>query len=184
MSAEKNHDNTSPTAAINGIVKMISNNVSGEVRRVVEGNPKAIEEASNNEDEMSSLSLTPGVSSNRTPPQPSLGATECPARKALFSNTAPSINAIDSNEDSCTINSTATKNDPSSDVPVFLQGGDKYLAETIFEKGYDSDGLIAEYFNEEHKIELCKKYNSIKVRGGALCKLSVMEAPAPQDTFY
>ena len=99
MSAAKNHNNTSPTAAINSVVIMIGNNVSSEVRRVVEGNPKAIEEASNNEYEMSSLSSTHGMSSNRTPPQPNLGATECPARKALFSNTATSINAIDSNKD-------------------------------------------------------------------------------------
>ena len=62
MSAAKKHDNTSPTATINSVVKMISNDVSGEVRRVVEGNPKAIEEASNNEDEMSYLSSTPGTS--------------------------------------------------------------------------------------------------------------------------
>ena len=96
--------------------------------------------------------LTPGTSSNRTPPQPNLGATECPARKALFSNTAPSINAIDSNGASCPINSTATENGPSSDVTVFFQGGDKDLAETISEQGYDSDGLRAEYFNEEHEI--------------------------------
>ena len=89
MGAAKKHDNTSPTAAIYSVVKMISNDVSGEVRRVVEGNPKAIEEASNNENEITSLSSTPGMSSNRTPPQPNLGATECPARKALFSNTDP-----------------------------------------------------------------------------------------------
>ena len=121
--------------------------MSGEVRRVLEGNPKAIREASNNEDEMSSLSSTPGMSSNITPPQPSLGATECPACKALFSNTTPLINTIDINEAACPINSTATKNCPSSDVPIFLQGGDKDLADTIFEQGYDSDGLRADYFN-------------------------------------
>ena len=62
MSAAKNHDNTSPTAAINSVVKMISNNVSGEVRRVVEGNPKSIKEAYNHEDEISSLPSTPGIS--------------------------------------------------------------------------------------------------------------------------
>ena len=150
MSAAKNHDNTSPTAAINSVVKMISNNVSGEVRRVVEGNMKAIKEASNNEDEMSSLLSTPRMSSNRPPPQPNLGVTECPACKALFSNTTPLINTIDINEAACPIDSTATKNCPSSDVTVFLQGVDKDLAETISEQGYDSDGLRAEYFNEEH----------------------------------
>ena len=84
-------------------------------------NPKAIEEASNNEDEMSSLSSTPGMSPNRTPPQPNMGATECPARKALFRNTAPSINEIDSNKASCPIGSTATENVPSSDVPLFFK---------------------------------------------------------------
>ena len=97
------------------------------------------------------------MSSNRTTPQPNLGATEFPACKALFSNTAPSINAIDSNEASCPIDSTVTENGPSSDVPVFLQEGDKDPAETIFEQGYDSDGLREEYFNEEHEIELCEK---------------------------
>ena len=113
----------------------------------MEGNPKAIKEASNNEDEMSSLSSTPGMSSNITTPQPNLGATECPSHKALFSNTPTSINAIDSNEASFTIDSTATKNVPSSDVPVFLQERDKDLAETIFGQGYDSYGLREEYFN-------------------------------------
>ena len=49
--------------------------MSGEVIIVMEVNPKAIEEASNNEDEMSSLLSTPGMSSNRTPTQPNLGAT-------------------------------------------------------------------------------------------------------------
>ena len=63
MSPAKKHDNTSPTAAINSVVKIISNDVSGEVIRVVEGNPKAIEEASNNEDEMTYFSSTPGMSS-------------------------------------------------------------------------------------------------------------------------
>ena len=88
----------------------------------------------------------------------------------MFSNTDPSINVIDSNKASCPIDSTATKNGPSSDVPIFLQGGDKDLADTIFEQGYDSDGLRADSFNEENEIELCEKYNSIKVYGGgALC---------------
>ena len=58
------------------------------------------------------------------------------------------------------------------------------FAKTIFEQGYDSDGLRADSFNEENEIELCEKYNSIKVcGGGALCELPVMEALAPQDTF-
>ena len=131
---------------------MISNDVSGEVRRVVKGNPKAIEEVSNNENEMSPLSLTPGMSSNITTPQQNLGATECLVHKDVFSTTAPSINAIDSNKSSCPIDSMATENGPSSDVPVFFQGDDKDLAKTISEQGYDSDGMRAEYSNEEHEI--------------------------------
>ena len=110
MSAAKKHDNTSPTDAINIVVKMVIINVSGELIIVVEDNPKAIEEASNNEDEMSSLSSTPRMSSSRTPLQPNLVTTECPARKSFISNTAPSINAIDSNKSSCPIDSTATEN--------------------------------------------------------------------------
>ena len=61
------------------------------------------------------------MSSNRTPLQPNLCVTECPAHKALFSNTALSINAIDSNKASYPINSTATKNGPISDVPLFVK---------------------------------------------------------------
>ena len=71
------------------------------------------------------------MSSNITPPQPNLDTPEFPAGKALFRNTAPSINEIDSKEASFPIDSTETENGPSNDVPVFLQVGDKDLAETI-----------------------------------------------------